>query len=84
MDSLNISLHGNVNNSKFIKQIPLNLDQLRFPNVQIAVQVWEGRPSMKLLGNFIYPPFWLDISDERLLGMSRWSLLSGVYATVNV
>ena len=27
MDSLIISLHGNVNNSKFIKKIPLNFDQ---------------------------------------------------------
>ena len=27
MDSLIIYLHGNVNNSKFIKKIPLNLDQ---------------------------------------------------------
>ena len=27
MDSSIISLHGNVNNSKFIKKIPLNLDQ---------------------------------------------------------
>ena len=26
MDSLIISLHGNVNNSKFIKKIPMNLD----------------------------------------------------------
>ena len=39
MDSLIISLHGNVNNSKFIKKIPLNLDQPSPLNLFILIYI---------------------------------------------
>ena len=40
MDSYIVSLHGNVNNSKFIKKNPLNLDQpppyVQEHNIQVS------------------------------------------------
>ena len=50
MDSLIIYLHGNVNNSKFIKkQIPLNFDQhppLNFGLLPFGYELWVNTTSV--------------------------------------